>query len=66
MMSFRLAFTTFLVIFGGGAAGGYGVDVAARQAAGRFHGSGSLNQALNSRAEEVTFKDLLAKSRKLP
>jgi len=41
----------------GGAAGGYGLDVAARQAAGRFHGSGTLNQALNARVEDITFKE---------
>lgn len=41
----------------GGAAGGYGLDVAAGQAAGRFHGSGTLNQALNARVEDITFKE---------
>eukprot|EP00434_Breviolum_minutum_P031213 symbB.v1.2.027604.t1/scaffold2843.1/size69054/2 len=39
-----------------GAAGGYGLDVAARQAAGHFHGSGTLGQALRSKGDEVTFK----------
>jgi len=40
-----------------GAAGGYGLEVAARQAAGHFHGSGTLGQALRSKGDEVTFKE---------
>ncbi|CAK9048225.1 unnamed protein product [Durusdinium trenchii] len=45
------------------AAGGYGLDVASRQAVGGLHGSGAFTQAVRTTRADVTFKEPLFRHR---